>query len=67
MAAEMKSTQIAEEMAKNSVLDLINQPGFYTEEDKKPMSTQFEEAKMGRRWSQTPDEQFNDEKKCTIM
>jgi hypothetical protein len=67
MAAEMKSTQISEEMAKTSVVELVNQTGFYAKEEKSLKPTHFEEAKMGRRWSETTEDQFQDEKKCTIM
>lgn len=66
MAAEMKSTQISEEMAKTSVLELVNQTGFYAKEEKK-LKPAFEEAKMGRRCSESTEDQFQDEKKCAIM
>ena len=66
MAAEMKSSQISEEMAKTSVSELVNQTGFYAKEEKTLKPT-FEEAKMGRRWSESTEDQFEDQKKCTIM
>merc|ERR1711872_46703 len=66
MSTEMKSTKIVagEETVKSTASEFNAQPGY----SKKDCGKVGESSQVKRQWSESSDEQFNNEgKKCTIM